>query len=129
MERAPAPVVVAVLATVLVTSGLAVLAALDLAWQWSALSWPDRGANAFYLLVGLAMALGARQFLRGRVWLRGLLVTWHLLLVISSLALLTVYGPWAVGVAAISLVALVLLASPSARAYVASHRSSGFLTD
>lgn len=129
MVRPPWTVIGVIAATLVVTTALAVLGALDLAMNWARMGWPERGTDAFYVLMGAVMGLGGFHFLRGRVWARGLLVTWLLLLLVSVLALAGVLGPWAVPLGGLSAAALALLATPSARSYVASHRRPSPLAD
>ncbi len=119
----------AVWATSLMVVALALLAAWDIVATWGTLSPAEMGTDLYYVAVALILVPSAMALRAGRQWGRAVIVTAHVLLVLSMIALAGFLGWLVVLPVTLSGTVLLLLATPSARRWVAAHSPRRVLFD
>ncbi len=123
----PTSVVVAASVTIAMATVFAAVAIWDLVAGDT--TGPRLGTNYYYIIAAAILIPASLALLSGRTWPRGVLVTSHLLIVLSMIALAAVLGWIAVLAVGLSTVALLALATPSARAFLSGGRRDNFLDD
>ncbi len=119
----PASIVVASAVTVIMSTAIAGVALWDLIVGDA--TGPRLGTNAYYIVVALLLVPASLALLAGRAWSRGVLITAHLLVLLSMIGLAQLLTWFAALTAGLSLLVLGALASPAARAHIADRRLPG----
>lgn len=125
-SRRPRSIIVAAAVTIVMASGIAGVAIWDLIAGDT--TGPRLGTNAYYVIVAALLVPASLALLAGRAWPRAILVTAHLLVILSMIAMARLLTWFAVLVAVLSVTSLVALATPSARAHLGARRAR-FLED
>lgn len=100
----------------------AVLMAVEVVGDPSGLR-SSAGIFIFWVIAGAIILTASWQLARARPWARTVLATWHIIALLSFISLIRALGVWSVLGAVASGAALVLLLTPSTRAYIVDHRS------